>query len=59
MKEKQLEQQKRMDQFQLDIQKERLEIEKQTEIRKQKLEGILLETQQEQRNLLEMTNGTN
>ena len=45
-----------MDKFQLDIQKERSEIQKQTEI-KQKLEEILLQTQQDQRNLLELTNG--
>ena len=43
----QLEQQKRMDQLQLDIQKERLEIQKQPEIRQQKLEEILLQTQQD------------
>ena len=44
-----------MDQLQLDIQKERLDIQKQTEIRQQKLEEILLQTQ-EQKNLLELTN---
>ena len=45
-----------MDELQLDIQKERLEIQKQTEISQQKLEEILLQTQREQRNLLELTN---
>ena len=64
--EKQLEQQKRLGHLQLDIQEERLEIqkreeerlvlEKQTEIRRQKIEEILLQTQQEQRNLLELIN---
>ncbi len=49
MEKKQLGQQKKMDQLKLDIQKERLEMQKQTEI-KQKLEEILLQTQQEQRN---------
>ncbi len=56
MDEKQVEQQKRMDQLQLDIQKERFEIQKQTEITQQKPEEIPLQTQQEQRNLLELTN---
>ena len=46
-----------MDQLQLNIQKERLEIKnKQTEIRQQNLEEIILQTQQEQRHLLELTN---
>ena len=56
IKEKELEQQKRMNQLQLDIQKEWLEIQNQTEIKPQKLEEILLQIQQEQRNLLELTN---
>ena len=53
MEEKKFEQQKRMDQIQLHIQKERLEIQKQTEIRQQKLKDIL---RQKQRKLLELTN---
>ena len=46
---------KKLDQLQLDIQKERLEIQKQREIRQQKFKDILLQTQQEQRKLLELT----
>ena len=56
MEEKQLEQQKRMDQLQLDIQKEQLELQKQIKIRQQKIEVILFQTQHEERNLLELTN---
>ena len=45
-----------MDQLQLDIQKEQFEIQKQREIKQQKLKEILLKTLQEQRNSLELTN---
>ena len=54
IEEKLREQQKRMDQLQLDIQQNGLKF-KNKETRQQKFKEILLQTRQEQRNLLEQT----